>query len=57
MFAVTVLILVRVWPGPHKPTDYLVIGTLATFICILLAFLMVVSTSEKRSETFYKRKK
>lgn len=57
VFLATVLILLRVMPGPHKPTDYLVIGTLATFVCILIAFIVFVSATRKRSEIFYKRKK
>jgi multisubunit Na+/H+ antiporter MnhF subunit len=57
VFAVTVLILLRILPGPYKPTDYLVIGTLATFVCILLAFLVVISTSDKGTDTFFKRKR
>jgi len=56
IFAMTVLILLRLMPGPHKPTDYLVIGTLATFVCILLAFIFFFSVSGKRSDMFYKRK-
>ena len=57
VFTVTVLILLRVLPGPYKPADYLVIGTLATFVCILLAFIIFVSTSEKGTGTFFKRKR
>lgn len=57
VFAVMVFILLRVLPGPYKPADYLVIGTLATFVCILLAFIIIVSTSEKGSDTFFKRRR
>ena len=57
VFAVTVLILLRVLPGPYRPADYLVIGTLATFVCILLAFIIGASTSEKGTDTFFKRKR
>jgi hypothetical protein len=55
VFTVTVLILLQILPGPYKPADYLVIGTLATFVCILLAFLAVISTSG--TDTFFKRKR
>ena len=57
VFTMTVFILLRVLPGPYKPADYLVIGTLATFVCILLAFIIFVSTTEKRTGTFFKRKR
>ncbi|MGI8741510.1 MAG: hypothetical protein ACR2NN_02855 [Bryobacteraceae bacterium] len=57
VFLATVLILLRVMPGPHKATDYMVIGTLATFVCILLAFILFTATTGKRSEMFFKHKK
>lgn len=56
VFTVTVLILLRTLPGPYRPTDYLVIGTLATFVCILLAFIIIVSTSGKRDSFFRRRR-
>jgi multisubunit Na+/H+ antiporter MnhF subunit len=54
MFVITVAILYRVLPGPHKSTDYLVIGTLATFVCLLVVFLIVGSA--KKSSTYKTRK-
>lgn len=42
VFAVTALILSRVMPGPHKPTDYLVIGGVATIFCLVLLFAVLV---------------
>lgn len=46
-FLITVTILLQVMPGPHRPTDYLVIGAVATFLCILLLLLITVKTSAK----------
>ena len=57
VFVVTVLILLRFMPARHQAADYVVIGTLATLVCILLAFVSVLLVSPKRSEMFYKRKK
>lgn len=57
VFLATVLILLRLMPGPRKPADYMVIGTLATFVCILLAFIMFFLATGKRSEIFFKHKK
>lgn len=57
IFAITVLILLRIMPGPHKPSDYLVMGTLSTFVCILLLFVFLLSGSGKPSGIFYKRRK
>jgi Na+/melibiose symporter-like transporter len=49
IFAVTVAILVAVMPGPHKSTDYLVIGCVATLLCLLLLFIILVNIP-KRSD-------
>lgn len=49
IFALTVAVLLVVMPGPHKSTDYLVIGCVATLICLLLLFLVLVS-APKRSD-------
>ena len=43
IFAVTVVILLVVMPGPHKPTDYLVIGCVATLLCLLLLFVVLIN--------------
>jgi len=48
VFAVTVGILLQVLPGPHKPTDYLVIGAVATLLCILLLYFLLIKRGEKR---------
>jgi hypothetical protein len=47
IFGVTVAVLVRVLPGPLRPTDYLVIGAVATFLCMLLLFFVLISGSKK----------
>lgn len=56
MFIITVVILLRVLPGPHKPSDYLVIGTLATFICLLVVFLVVATAAGGPKNLFRKRR-
>src|ERR1700684_2007817 len=50
IFGLTVAILLAVMPGPHKPTDYLVIGCVATLLCLLLLFVVMINTP-KRSDT------
>lgn len=47
IFGATIGILVNVMPSPHKSTDYLVMGTIATLLCLLLLFV-VLRTTEKR---------
>lgn len=57
IFGMSVLILLRFFPDPRKPADYLVIGTMATLFCILLVFIVVISTRDKGANTFYKRRR
>jgi Na+/melibiose symporter-like transporter len=47
IFAVTVAILLVVMPGPHKSTDYLVIGCVATLLCLLLLFLVLINSAKQ----------
>jgi Na+/melibiose symporter-like transporter len=47
IFGVTVAILLAVMPGPHKPTDYLVIGCVATLLCLLLLFVVLINTAKR----------
>jgi hypothetical protein len=43
VFAATVAILSQVLPGPHKPADYLVIGGVATLLCLALLFVILIA--------------
>lgn len=47
IFGVTIAILLTVMPGPHKSTDYLVIGCVATLLCLLLLFIILVNTPKR----------
>ena len=49
VFIATVAILSAVMPGPHKPTDYLVIGGAATFLCLVLLFVALIMTAGRES--------
>ncbi len=51
IFGVTVAILLEVMPGPHKQTDYLVIGCVATLLCLLLLFVVLINTAKQRSSS------
>ena len=48
-------ILLRLMPGPHKATDYLVVGAISTFVCLLLLFFVMMKTMQKPED--YKRRK
>ena len=54
VFVVTVGVLLNVMPGPHKATDYLVIGAVATLLCLLLLFIVLINTMAKKPAASYK---
>ena len=47
IFGATVAVLLAVMPGPHKPTDYLVIGCVATLLCLLWLFIVLINTVKR----------
>jgi Na+/melibiose symporter-like transporter len=47
IFAITVAVLLTVMPGPHKSTDYLVIGCVATLLCLLLLFVVLINSPKR----------
>jgi len=57
VFVVVAAILLRLMPGPLRESDYLVIGSVATLVSLLVLFLMLVSTTLKSSNIFFKRRK
>jgi hypothetical protein len=58
VFGAVVGILFQIIPAPRKETDYLVIGTLATFASLATLFAVLITTIFKDPNTlFFKRKK
>jgi hypothetical protein len=57
VFVVIAAILLRLMPGPLRESDYLVIGSVATLVSLLVLFLLLVSTTLKSSDIFFKRRK
>ena len=51
IFAVTVAVLLAVMPGPRKATDFLVIGCVATLLCLLLLFVVITKSKPRRDPT------
>ena len=56
-FVVTALILSRLIPEPHKPTDYLVIGSVATFAAMGVLGVVLVTNRGKEEGPLIKRRK
>jgi uncharacterized membrane protein len=57
IFAAVAGIMLKVMPGPLKDSDYLVTGTVATMVSLLVLFVLLITTSGKRSNVFFKRRK
>ncbi len=57
VFAIVVIILLAIMPSPLKESDYLVIGSVATLASLLALFLLLVSTTMKSANIFFKRRK
>jgi Na+/melibiose symporter-like transporter len=56
LFAATVAVLLRVIPAPHRDIDYLVIGGVATLVCLLALFVVLVTTVFRAPDTFFRKK-
>ena len=56
VFVTVAAILVNVIPGPHRSTDYLVIGTVATFVSLAVLFVVLIKTTIKAPDLFYKKR-
>ncbi len=48
VFAVIVALMLRLLPGPHRPSDYMVIGTFATLACLALVFVLLLRSEKGR---------
>ncbi|HUQ95938.1 MAG TPA: hypothetical protein VM120_29945 [Bryobacteraceae bacterium] len=57
VFFLTVGIMWQLMPHPRKEIDYLVMGGTATMVSMAVLFLVLINTSHKSSEIFYKRRK
>ena len=56
IFVAVTLSLFQIIPGPHRNTDYLVIGTISTFVSLAVLFVVLVKTWVKTPDLFFKRK-
>ena len=55
-FVVTVAVGLRLLPAPHTETDYLVVGSVATFLCLGVLFAVLITTWIRSSEVFLKKR-
>jgi hypothetical protein len=57
LFAISIIVLTRLLPGPHTERDYFIIGCLSTLVSLFVLFLVVISTWLKTPNPFFKRRK
>ena len=57
LFAISIVVLTQLLPGPHSERDYFIIGSLATLVSLFALFLIVISTWIKTPNPFFKRRK
>jgi Na+/melibiose symporter-like transporter len=56
IWVVSVAVLTRVIPGPHQNVDYLVMGAVATFVSMIVLFVVLLQGWVKTDSVFYKRR-
>lgn len=57
IFAVVAAAMLALMPHPLKDSDYMVIGSVATLVALLVMFLALIATSRPSNVFFKKRKK
>jgi hypothetical protein len=57
MFALIVAAMLLLLPHPRRNVDYLVVGGMATMVAMGVLFLILIRTTHKGSDVFFKRKK
>jgi Na+/melibiose symporter-like transporter len=57
LFAISIVVLTQLLPGPHTERDYFIIGSLATLVSLFALFLIVISTWIKTPNPFFKKRK
>jgi hypothetical protein len=57
VFGVSALVMLRLMPAPLKDSDYLVIGSVATLVSLLVMFLVLIATRLKSPDLFFKKRK
>jgi len=57
VFGVAALVMTKLMPAPLKDSDYLVIGSVATLVSLLVMFLILISTRLKSGDLFFKKRK
>jgi hypothetical protein len=57
VFAAVTFVLIQILPKPLKPIDYMVVGSVATLISLVVVFFILIAIWMRSPEVFFKRKK
>lgn len=57
VFVVVAALMLKLMPAPLKESDYMVIGSVATLVALGVLFLVLVSTTLKSSDIFFKKRR
>jgi hypothetical protein len=57
VFVVVAAIMLKVMPAPLKESDYMVIGSVSTLLALGVLFLVLVSTTMKSTDVFFKKRR
>lgn len=57
VFSASVGVGLRLLPQPHTDTDYLVVGSVATFLTLGVIFAVVLSAWIKTPDVFFRKRK
>lgn len=57
VFVIVSAVMLQFMPGPLKDSDYMVIGSVATLLALGAVFLVLVSTTMKSTDVFFKKRR
>lgn len=57
VFCLVVTVMWKLMPVPRREVDYLVIGATATMVSLGVLFVVLINTTHKGSDVFFKRRK
>lgn len=57
LFGISIVVLMKLLPGPHTERDYFIIGCLSTLVALFALFLILIKTWIKAPNLFFKRRK
>jgi hypothetical protein len=57
VFVVVAAIMLKLMPAPFKESDYMVIGSVSTLVALGVLFLVLISTTMKSSDIFFKKRR